>query len=68
MCFQRYKAYPDGAEKVQSGENPAKSVRPHLRTTPFAQRRFLQFPGKSSPYLIPLWKITSSLQQSILRQ
>ena len=40
MCFQRYKAYPDGAEKAQSGENPVKSVRPHLRTTPFARRRY----------------------------
>ena len=34
MCFQRYKAFWDRAEKVKS----IKSVRPHLRTTPFAHR------------------------------
>ena len=29
----------DRAEKVKSDQSPAKSVRPHLRMTPFAQRR-----------------------------
>ena len=38
MYFQRYKAYPDGAEKVQ-WLKWVKFVRPHLRTTPFARRR-----------------------------
>ena len=37
VCVQRYKAYPERAEKAKSASNPAKSVRPHLRTTPFAQ-------------------------------
>ena len=35
MCFPGYKANPDTAEKG----HPVKSVRPHLRTTPFAQCR-----------------------------
>ena len=41
MCFQIYTAYPDRAEKTKCCWNPARSVWPHVRTTPFAQCRSL---------------------------
>ena len=37
--FLEVQAYPDSAEKVRSCSNLVKSFLPHLRMTPFAQRR-----------------------------
>ena len=37
MCFQRYKAYPDTAEKAKSGSDPVKTVWPHLPNADFRE-------------------------------
>ena len=40
MCFPRYKAYPDSAEKAKSDQNKlVECVRPHVCPTPYAQRQ-----------------------------
>ena len=55
--FQRYKAYSDRA-----GKRPAKSVRPHLCTTPFAQRFY--YPVDLELLTLPEFRGCQGLQGS----